>query len=130
MPRDAFADPDDTVRIDLSEGEWIDVRKGLSWGQELRLQAAGIDLELGASGRPQLKHVDLERITVAKMIAWITAWSFTRNGQPVAVDEASLRGLRTEVAAEMNAAVDAHINEVTEGNARPPSENGSVLAST
>ena len=130
MPRDAFADPDAVVRLELSEQDWLDVRQSLSWGQELRLQAAGIDLELGPSGRPQLKHVDLERIAVAKMLAWITAWSFTRNGEPVPVDEAHLRGLRTDVAAEVNAAVDAHIERVTEGNAPRPSENGSVPAST
>jgi hypothetical protein len=129
VPDDCFPDPDTTRRLGeahgLPPGHWLDVRQTLTWGQELKLQAAitGRTLRLGQ----QELEIDFERVALAKVLAWVTAWSLTlRGGAPAPLDEATLRALHPRVAAAINAAVDAHIAGIQEGNAPRPSRNGST----
>ena len=130
-PSEYFADPQARVRLDeahgLPPGLWLEVRKQLSWGQELALQAAVIGKTIKAGADME---IDFERAALLKLLTWVTAWSLTEpdpatgEPRPAPLDEPHLRGLYTGLARRINDAVDAHIARVAEGNAPGPSPTG------
>jgi hypothetical protein len=98
----------DTVRLDLSDGDWIDVKDELSYGERQVLMAAGVK-RTGITDDTRSIEVDWSVLNIADMVLWLVDWSFTDDaGRPVAVSEASIRALSMETAAEINAALDAH----------------------
>lgn len=124
---DFFPDPDATKRLEgeahgLPAGHWIEVRRMLTFGQELHLQAAALPRSV-RQGQTEFA-VDYEQVAIQKLLAWVVAWSFTHKGQPAPLDEQHLRGLHPLVAAAVSAAVDAHIEAIQQGN--PRATNGTT----
>lgn len=124
---DFFPDPDATKRLEgeahgLPAGHWIEVRRMLTFGQELHLQAAALPRSI-RQGQTEFA-VDYEQVTIQKLLAWVVAWSFTHKGQPAPLDEQHLRGMHPLVAAAVSAAVDAHIEAIQQGN--PRATNGTT----
>ena len=79
-----------TVRIELSDGEWIDVKEELSYGEQQRLAGGAMSkiTGFGPTGSPEL-GLDLEAYTLQKMFVWLADWSFTDgqgNKVPVSKD--------------------------------------------
>lgn len=109
MPRNRFVDPT-TVRIDLSEGDWIEVKRGLSYMEQERISSALMrsmstgDSEIG---------IDWAKHRLLRMESWLTDWSFVgANGKPVPLSRASINALDPETAKEINDAIDAHIERM------------------
>jgi hypothetical protein len=98
----------ETVRLDLSDGDWIEVKQELSYGERQKLMAAGFK-RTGITDDTRSVEVDWSVLNIADMTLWLIDWSFLDDaGKPVTVNEASIRALSMETAVEINAALDAH----------------------
>lgn len=107
MGKNRFASVE-TVRLDLSEGDWIEVKDELSYGERQTLMAVGVR-RTGLTEGAREVEIDWSVINVADMAMWITDWSFTDEaGARVPVSEDSIRALSLDAANEVNEALKAH----------------------
>lgn len=98
-----FVQPD-TVRIPLSDGDYIDIKKELNAGEERRAYAQ-IVKNSRAGERAEL---DLERVGLARLVVYVVGWSFVDDRGPVAVSESAMLSLDVDTFKEMLDAIDAH----------------------
>ena len=117
MARNRFVDPR-TKRLELSDGDWIEVKGQLTFGETERIKAAAVQkkFRIDASGEVELKDVEIaiDKVKIAKLAAWLIAWSFCDSmGKPVALTIDAIDALDPATAEEVNAALDAHIAEVS-----------------
>jgi hypothetical protein len=123
MARNRFADEQETVRLDLSDGDWIDVRRELGYGRQSRMAAAGL-------GRVQASALDgtgdaevglsWEGFGFARMEAWVVNWSFRdRDNRPRPCDRRNMEALHPETVKEIIAALDTHQEEQNTEHASP-----------
>ena len=100
-----------TARLDLSEGDWIEVKTRLSFGEEGDLSNAyigkmtnldnAVDAGLG---------LDFARGQVERLAIWLTDWSFhDENDKPVKLTRDAIKNLDPDTVAEIDAALDAHV---------------------
>lgn len=95
----------EVVRLPLSGGRWIDVKKRLNAG-ESRKMFARVVKDMPAGGRPML---DPEQVGFTKLVAYVLGWSFTDDsGKPVEFSATALDSVDPDLYAEMIKAVDDH----------------------
>src|SRR5262245_14717959 len=102
----------ETVRLDLTNGDWILVKKRLTTG-ETRAAFARQFKAAPDGGRPEL---DLTAIGLAKIVAYLLDWSLTDDAgvvvsirdQPRSLVEQTVDGLDSQTFNELRAAIDAH----------------------
>ena len=120
------------VRLALSDGDWVLVRAELTYGQQRRLAAAGVTGvpdALAAQGQGQRLSMDLAAFDIERLCTWVMDWSFTdEEGVRVDVSREAIEALHPDAAAEIQAALDAHI-EALEAKKAPPA-GGSASAAT
>jgi hypothetical protein len=116
--RDRFASGAQ-VRLEVSDGDWVSVRQELSYGQQRRLAASGLTgIDQAAAAGERLK-VDLAAYDIERLVLWLLDWSFRdADGEHVVVSREAIEALHPDTAAEINAALDRHI-EAQEGKAAP-----------
>jgi len=121
--RHRFADGS-AVRLELSDGDWVLVRQELSYGQQRRLAAAGLTgLDNATSGADHLR-VDFAAYDLERLAVWVLDWSFRdADGDHVTVSRAAIESLHPDTAAEINRALDAHI-EAQEAKKAPSGPAG------
>ena len=108
MSRLRFVQPD-LVRLPLSDGDFIDVKRELSAGEQ-RHMFAGMVLHGVVPGEKTL--LDPERVGITKMVEYLVGWSLVdANGAPVPVSESALKNLQSETYTEIMVAIDNHENE-------------------
>jgi hypothetical protein len=108
MARNWFVTPE-VVRLPLSDGHWIDVKRRLSVGEE-RDAFQQIVGEVNGEGwrRPNFKLVGL-----AEVAAYIVQWSLVdAAGIPVPFSLDAMQNLDPAAYREIDAAVDAHKTRV------------------
>ena len=111
----------DAVRLELSEGDWVLVRRELSYGQQRRLAASGLTGVDAAATAGQRLKVDLAAYDIERLVTWVMDWSFRDDdGDRVAVSREAIEALHPDTATEIGAALDAHI-EAQEAKKGPPS---------
>jgi hypothetical protein len=111
----------DAVRLDLSEGDWILVRRELSYGQQRRLAASGLTGVDAAATEGQHLKVDLAAYDIERLVTWVMDWSFRdADGDRVTVSREAIEALHPDTAAEIGAALDVHI-EAQEAKKGPSS---------
>lgn len=116
-----FVQPE-IVRLDLSDGDWLEVRKELSTGEARRAMAKTIK-SMRADGRIE---PDLEMLGRAEIAAFIVDWSFVdANDKRVPFTDAALDNLTQDAYAEIETAVRAHMAAVEEE--RGKAKSGSSL---
>lgn len=103
MARERFVTPD-SVRLPLSEGDWIDVKKELTAG-DARKMFTDLVKDLRAGERASL---DPAQVGLTKILTYVIGWSLTQGGKPVPFTASALLALRQEDYQEISAAVDAH----------------------
>ena len=110
--RDRFASGA-AVRLELSDGDWVLVHAELTYGQQRRLASAGltgVPGALAAEGAGQQLTVDWAAYHLERLAVWVMDWSFVdADGQPVRVGREAIESLHPDTAAEIDAALDAHI---------------------
>jgi len=110
MARCRFVQPD-VVRLSLSEGDWIGVKKRLSVGEE---RAAFQQIVGEINPNSGWRKPNVEMLGIAEMAAYIVEWSL-RDAQdrPVAVSVAAIKQLDSATFKEIESALAAHV-EATE----------------
>lgn len=119
------------VRLDLSDGDWVLIRRELSYGQQRRLTFAGltgVPSALAEQGQGQRLSMDMATYHVERLATWVVDWSFVDgDGRPVLVSREAIEALHPDTAAEVDAALDAYLEaqEAKKGPpARPPAPDG------
>lgn len=103
MPRCRFVQPS-IVRLPISEGDWIDVKRDLSYGEEREMFAA-----MRSETATGELRVDARLVGPARLLAYLLAWSFTGpDGQPVEVSAGAIDQLDRGTAAELFVVLDTH----------------------
>ncbi len=107
----AFVQPE-VVRLPLSGGEYIDVKKELT-AKEQRHMFAGMIRTMTAGEKVELEPENVGR---TKVSAYLVAWSFTdADGKPVPVTEGAIDSLKSWRYSEIVKRIDAHEAEIEAG---------------
>ena len=86
-------------RIDLSHGDWLEVKLELSVKDGRKIVQA---TEKGG-----------DFVAVARILAWVHDWSLRdASDKPIRLNEAGIDSLGMRTLVEINKALDAHIDEV------------------
>lgn len=113
MGRNRFASHG-TKRIELADGDWIEVKTGLTAGEQ-RVQDQLALVPVVVDGLVH-ERIDWSKYEFLRTDLWITSWSLTRqtaDGKevPVLKSVATLQAMESEDFDEINEAVYAHIKE-------------------
>lgn len=104
MARCRFVQPD-VVRLSLSEGDWIDVKKELNAGENRRVFSRLVK----TMHFNEKANVDPDQIGLSKVIEFLVGWSLTDvQGKPVPVSEPAINNLDAATYAEIVKLIDAH----------------------
>ena len=129
--RDRFASGA-AVRLELSDGDWVLVRAELSYGQQRRLTFAGLSgvpAALAEQDQAPRLTMDMATYQLERLVTWVMDWSFVdADGQPVVVSREAIEALHPDTAAEIDAALDRHIEGLEAKKGPPP--GGSTSAAT
>lgn len=128
----------ETVRIDISDGDWIEVKKRLTYGEGAKARAAVIK-EVRSDGR---MTPDFELVEITHVLAYLVDWSLVDlAGKRIQIDTdakrlSAINGQDPATIRELIDAVNAHVEAmeaelVTEKNAKAgetasPAISGSV----
>jgi hypothetical protein len=107
------------MRIDLSEGDWLLVRKHLTAGEERDAHARVI--KAGSFKQGEKPELDLEHLGIAQAVSYLIDWSITDaddkpiriRDQPYAFVFSALRNQTPESLREILDAVQAHDSAMT-----------------
>ena len=120
------------VRLELSDGDWVLVRQELTYGQQRRLAGAGLSgvpQALAEQGQGESLSIDLAAFDIERLVTWIMDWSFVdADGGHVVVSREAIEALHPDTAAELQQALDAHV-EALEAKKGAPA-GGSIPAAT
>ena len=106
MGKNRFVAPE-TVRLELSEGDWIEVKARLTYGERARLSSSSF--KAGHIGSDAI-DLDFEAYALARLETWLVDWSFLgANGKVVPVSRTAIRNLDPDTSDEIDAALTAHI---------------------
>ena len=120
MPRNPFVKPE-VVRLDLAEGDWIDVKKFLTAGEEARMNGAGLRQMTQEDGKAAFT-LDFERLRLAQVAAYVVAWSFVdAKGNQTKPTPENVSALSGDVLKEIGDAIDTHLQRMEEEKKRPTS---------
>lgn len=106
-----FVSPE-TVRIELSDGQWIEVKKTLTAGEEKAYRSAGFR-RVSQRQDDNTNEVDIDwtAMAFARVEAYLVDWSAKReDGKDVPVSKAAIRNLSAESFQEIDDAIVAHID--------------------
>jgi len=129
MGRNRLVYPEE-VRLPLSDGDYIDVKKELNAGEYRKL----LYDQLKDTGEPTL---DVSKVGISKLLAYLLGWSFVgrdneripyRLEQPEDIRRATIDSLDKATYRELIVAVDAH--EAREEAALEAKKNDRVTATS
>ena len=101
----------DTVRLDLSDGDWIEVKAQLTYAETVELQAAGVANTL-QNGELTMDWV---RYAQARINAWLVDWSFEDAAEKrVPFTPQAVSTLDPDTAAEIDKALDVYLERQAE----------------
>jgi len=106
-------------RIDLSEGDWLLVRKHLTAGEERDAQARVI--KAGSFKQGERPELDLEHLGISQAVSYLIDWSITdADDKPIRIRDqsyafvaAALRNQTPESLREILDAIQAHDGAMT-----------------
>ena len=120
MGRNRFVS-NEIVRLELSDDDWIEVKKRLSYAEQQRL-ATGAFSRMGMADKEIELKMDSEAFNCQRFLIWIVDWSFVNaKGKQVSVTLDAIKQLDPDTAAEIDDALAVHIEAVAaEKNAPKP----------
>jgi hypothetical protein len=121
--RSRFVKPE-TVRLELSDGDWIEVKKHLTAGEARKVAAEFIGRYLPDGSR--VPNMDL--LGFQGVLAYLVDWSFEDDGkrQPITID--TIKGLTPDDFKEIDEAIDKHIEAMTREIAEAKKASGGTAA--
>lgn len=103
---------EETERLDLGAGEWVDIKKRMNWGDQQRLVASYMKLQTGQSVTPQV-DVSLETGNMTLMVINIKGWNLKDDAnKDVPVTSDAIASLDIETATKI-------LNAINERNPAP-----------
>ena len=104
MARCRFVAPD-TVRLSLSDGDWLEVKKELNAGEQRRVFTSLVR-HMHMDGKAELNPYQVGK---TKILAYVVDWSLTdQQGNRAKFSEAALDSIDPASYKEINDAVDKH----------------------
>lgn len=130
MGRCRFVQPD-TVRLPLSDGDFIDVKRELNSWERRRILSSLVNTGLGFGEKPTLNP---QLVGKTRIVEYLLGWSFIdAEGRPVPVSESALDSLDMDTYAEVSAAIDAHEergDQLREAKKKPPAGESASSATS
>lgn len=124
MGRNRFETPD-LVRLALSDGDWIEVRRKLSAGEFRRMHATPFTKLADGGGL----SVNLAVLGLARTKAYLVDWSFRdANDKPVRCTSEAIEALTQSDLDEIEKALDAHL-EAVDGDSPKKIETAEITSS-
>jgi hypothetical protein len=124
MPRNRFVSAE-TARLDLSDGDWVEVKGRLGVAEEKKIQSAifrgvqGIQ-GLGGPKKDVELRVDTSMAYMIKLKTYLVDWSFEdEKGKRVKVTEAAIEALDEDTADEIMKVLDAYLEAQKEERELP-----------
>ena len=109
-----------TVRLELSDGDWVEVKERLSYGESQRLSSSMLRYVKTDTGENEI-GIDFAKHSLLRMETWLTDWSFRdHNDKPVPLSRSAIENLDAQTAGEIDEALTAHI----EALGKAPPANG------
>lgn len=118
--------------VELSDGDWINLKQKLNYGEASELYDATYRSGLGVSGRTTQREVRMSEFNIQRIFIYTLAWSFIDDeNKPLPLTVESIRSLDTETTEEIHAAINAleAENDRIEQEAKAPG-NGASTAGT
>jgi hypothetical protein len=109
--RDRFASGA-AVKLALSDGDWILVRKELTYGQQRRLATAGLEglPPSLAVDETQKLRVDWAEMDFERLAVWIMEWSLVDgDGDPVPISREAIERLHPDTATEIQTVLRTYL---------------------
>lgn len=114
-----------SVRLTLTGGDWLDVRRELTVGEHRAAMARSVK-SVSADGRFE---ADLEQAGKSEIQSYILDWSFCdEDGKRVAYSASALDALTVDAFTEIEQAIRAHIAAVESERGKSQSGNSSKSA--
>lgn len=100
-----------TVRLPISEGDWIEIADRLTVGEQKRIDVSGLKRMEPGKGKDEASKIetDFAEFSFARTATYIKAWSLVKDGQSVPVSRASIEALDPETYLEIENAITAHV---------------------
>ncbi len=96
------------VRLDLSDGDWLDVKRELNHGEQQRLTSF-----LNISPDGQVSGGATDRYMIERKFMYINDWSFeNEKGKRVPVTRQAIANLSQETADEIDEALNEHFERM------------------
>jgi hypothetical protein len=106
------------VTLDLTDGDWLRVKRELNTGEKRALQGAGFRDVKGVVGSDDIKNdailqVNWGEAEIARVCMWVKEWSF-RDAQnaPVPVTRETVSALHSDSFDEIVKALDKHVEAI------------------
>ena len=114
MARNRFVVPN-TVRVEISDGDWIEIKERLTYGEQKRLETGAMGKMTASGATDPGISLDFERYNLMRLYTWLVAWSFVdENGKRVKISLDAIAALDTETAQEIDDVLTAHIEALEE----------------
>lgn len=110
MSRPRIISPDKRLHkhIELDEGDWVNLKTKLDYGESSDLYDATYRSNVGTGERNTQRVMNMGRFNIDRLLIYILAWSFTDdNDQPVSVSAETIRRLDMETANKIHDAINA-----------------------
>lgn len=104
------------MRLELTEGDWVEVKERLSYGEQQRLTGKAVG-RAAADG----VTIDYAAYEIERLVTWLVDWSFRdEQDKPVLLSRDAIDALDPATADEISAAIAAHIEGQERGKAPSP----------
>lgn len=114
-----------TDRVPLGDGDWIDLKRELTIGDQKALESAALHDPIIINGT-LYQPIDWGKYELIRVTVWITGWSLLDlQGQPAPIALDAVKALRPTSFAAINATIVAR---VTEASAKKKTDAGSTSA--
>lgn len=112
MSRNRFVDAD-TVKLDLTDGDWIEIKKELGVAERKRLEGSPMSgaHQQATADDPNAVEMSIswDKYFIIKLTTYIVDWSLVdKEGKRVKVSRAAIENLKDGDAEEMMTAINAH----------------------
>jgi hypothetical protein len=118
-----FVSPD-TTRLDLKDGQWVEVKKHLSAVEEKRFRTAGMkrmSQRRGDNDEPQQDiEIDWAAMSLARVTSYLVEWSAKNpDGSRMKVSKDAINQLDSDSFDEIDLAIQAHIEKMADEKKAP-----------
>lgn len=99
----------------FTEGDWIEVKNALSYGEGLHLTSSTVDEIRQREDGTNATKFDLKKFKIDRILLYVVAWSVrTASGAIAKIDRVTVEELAEDIANEIDAALDKHVAELNE----------------